>query len=180
MHLHRATARRGTSACRAKVCPVDEPNEIDLSTSRAGFFRRLGAFLIDSLVLSVANSIFISIILDTGSPSTEEVGLAFDLRSSLLSTAVNVLYYGLLEGRPAGQTLGKRALQIRVVDLETGEPIDYRRGFARALGKILSGLVFGLGFLWMLWDRDGQTWHDKFASTTVVWIQPPVPDQGSR
>ena len=161
----------------ARVLLVDEPNEFDRTASRAGFFRRLGAFLIDSLVLSVASSILISIFFDPGSPSTEEFDFSFDPLSSLVSTAMNVLYYGLLEGRPAGQTLGKRAFRIRVVDFETGEPIDYRRGFARAIGKILSGLVFGLGFLWMLWDRDGQTWHDKIASTTVVWEPQRLPGQ---
>jgi hypothetical protein len=53
----------------------------------------------------------------------------------------------------------------------------------RELGKLLSGLVFGLGFAWALWDKDGQTWHDKIAGTVVVQrhqheFAPPLANQG--
>lgn len=36
------------------------------------------------------------------------------------------------------------------------------------IGKWVSGLVFGLGYFWAIWDKDGQTWHDKIAGTVVV------------
>jgi uncharacterized RDD family membrane protein YckC len=57
---------------------------------------------------------------------------------------------------------------IRVVDFENGTSIDPPRALARTFGRLLSGLVFLLGYFWALWDRDRQTWHDKIASTTVV------------
>ena len=47
-------------------------------------------------------------------------------------------------------------------------PIGYRRAFVRWLGRILSTLVFLLGYFWMLWDADNQCWHDKLARTLVV------------
>jgi len=40
------------------------------------------------------------------------------------------------------------------------------------IGKLISGLVFSLGYLWLLWDKDRQTWHDKLVSTVVM-----VPDK---
>jgi uncharacterized RDD family membrane protein YckC len=86
----------------------------------------------------------------------------------VLGIALGLAYYTYLEGGATGQTLGKRALGIRVYDFRVGGPIGYGRGLLRYVGKILSGLVCFLGFLWMLWDREKQTWHDKIATTVVV------------
>jgi uncharacterized RDD family membrane protein YckC len=58
---------------------------------------------------------------------------------------------------------------IEVVRQETGHPI----GFGRAIGRLaarsfLSGQILYLGFLWMLWDDNKQTWHDKIVGSIVV------------
>lgn len=79
-----------------------------------------------------------------------------------------VLYYTRMIGR-SGQTLGKRATGVRVVDATSGGPI----GGGRALGRYLfavffSGNFFALGYLWALWDKRNQTWHDKVVSSVVV------------
>ncbi len=68
-----------------------------------------------------------------------------------------------------GQTWGRRITRVRVVANHTGEPI----GFWRALGRQLfaftiSRVVLALGYLWMLWDDERQTWHDKVADTVAV------------
>ena len=88
--------------------------------------------------------------------------------AQLVSLVVGVGYYTYFEGSPSGQTLGKRAMNIRVVDIETGESIGTSRALIRYVGKIISGIACGLGFLWMLWDQEKQTWHDKLASSVVV------------
>ena len=67
-----------------------------------------------------------------------------------------------------GRTWGRSVRNLRVVDDQTGEPI----GFARAVGRtlfanIISNILF-LGYLWMLWDPEKCTWHDKVAHTIVV------------
>jgi uncharacterized RDD family membrane protein YckC len=67
-----------------------------------------------------------------------------------------------------GTTPGKNMLNMCVVK-EDGQ----RAGFGTMLfrewiGKWVSGLVFGLGYLWILIDKDRQAWHDKLASTYVV------------
>jgi len=81
---------------------------------------------------------------------------------------VAIAYYTLLEGGARGQTVGKRLIGIRVIDLARGGPIGYGRAFVRTIGRALSFFVFGLGYLWMLWDREKQTWHDKLAGSIVV------------
>jgi len=122
---------------------------------RATFGQRLGAYLIDVVLANVVTFLLTAFVRGTG-------------LSLVLSILITLGYFSLFEGSGSGQTVGKRLIGIRVVDFETGEPITYGRAFARNAVRFVSGLVLLLGYLWMLWDSDGQTWHDKIASTTVV------------
>jgi uncharacterized RDD family membrane protein YckC len=79
-----------------------------------------------------------------------------------------LVYWARLEGGDRGQTLGKQALGIRTVDLATGQPIGGGRAVGRYFARILSAFACYLGFLWMLWDPQRQTWHDKIVSSVVV------------
>jgi len=70
-----------------------------------------------------------------------------------------------------GQTWGRRIVGIKVIGETSGEPI----GFGRALGRqlfasFISGQIFYLGYLWMLWDDKQQTWHDKVVGSIVVKV----------
>jgi uncharacterized RDD family membrane protein YckC len=127
------------------------------SGPRASFGRRLVAYLIDAILIGIANGILISIL---------EPALGY-----AIGIVLGLAYFAYLEGGPKGQTLGKMALGIRVVDFATGGPIGYGRGVVRYLGRILSGVVCLLGYLWMLWDKEKQTWHDKIATSVVVPVQ---------
>jgi uncharacterized RDD family membrane protein YckC len=86
----------------------------------------------------------------------------------VLVTGAAFIYLGLCEGGPDGQTMGKRAAGIRVIDAAGGGPIGTGRALVRAIGRYVSFPPFMLGYLWMLWDRDHQTWHDKLADTVVI------------
>ncbi len=80
---------------------------------------------------------------------------------------VIVIYLRAL-GR-TGQTWGRRITGVRVVRNHTGEPIGFWRALGRQLfGFTISRVVLALGYLWMLWDDERQTWHDKIADTIVV------------
>jgi uncharacterized RDD family membrane protein YckC len=87
---------------------------------------------------------------------------------SVIGFLVSYGYYVYLEGSPSGQTVGKRAMSIRVVGMHTGSTIGYAGAFVRVIGKIVSAIPCLLGFFWMLWDPERQTWHDKFADAVVV------------
>ena len=127
------------------------------SGPRASFGRRLVAYLIDAILLGVVYVVFAAIF-------DQAVGYG-------LSLLIGIAYFGYLEGGARGQTLGKMALGIRVIDFSTGGSIGYGRGVVRYLGRIISGLVCLLGYFWMLWDKEKQTWHDKIASSVVVPVQ---------
>ena len=70
--------------------------------------------------------------------------------------------------RRYGATPGKMLLGIRVIDEATGQPPAVHRCLARYIGYGISSLPLLLGYLWMLWDPEKQTWHDKLAGTVVV------------
>lgn len=87
----------------------------------------------------------------------------------LAALAGVILYYVRLEGGPTGQTVGKKALGIRVADATTGGPIGGGRALGRYAFKVfISGSICNLGYFWMLWDKRKQTWHDKVVSSVVV------------
>jgi uncharacterized RDD family membrane protein YckC len=80
---------------------------------------------------------------------------------------LSLVYFTYFHGS-TGQTPGDAALSIRVVDKDGGRSIGYGRAFVRWLVSIVSGIVILLGYLWMLWDSEKQTWHDKAANSVVV------------
>ena len=122
---------------------------------RANFGQRFGAFLIDIIIIGVVNTI-IRLLID-------------DNVAALISILVFLGYFSYFEAT-SGQTIGKRALGIRVVDFAGGggEGLGFGRALIRSLSRYLSGIPCLLGYLWMLWDGQKQTWHDKLSSTTVV------------
>lgn len=68
-----------------------------------------------------------------------------------------------------GQTPGKKLMGLRVVNEQDGKLPGFGRMFVREIpGRIVSGLICGLGYLWAVFDKDGQCWHDKIARTVVV------------
>lgn len=67
-----------------------------------------------------------------------------------------------------GATLGKIAMKIRVVEIETMQKPNVIAALNRAVVRIFSEMFFYLGFLWGSMDPARQTWHDKSAKTLVV------------
>jgi len=87
-----------------------------------------------------------------------------------------IAYFVYFEGSASGQTLGKRILGIRVIDFNSGGEIGYGRAFVRLIVRFISGFFCYLGYLWMLWDKEKQCWHDKAANDVVVPVHYyPVP-----
>jgi uncharacterized RDD family membrane protein YckC len=123
------------------------------SGPRAGFWQRAGALLVDVLVLAIPTLVLYLI-----DPNLGNFG----------GLVIGAIYFTVMDGGPSGQTLGKKVLGIRVYDLREGGPIGYGRGFIRWLIMDLFSWILLLGYLWMLWDKEKQTWHDKAAGSVVV------------
>ncbi|HZQ81759.1 MAG TPA: RDD family protein [Gaiellaceae bacterium] len=121
----------------------------------AGFWRRFAAAFIDGVALAVIDYILRLILGGAG---------------QVIGILVSLAYFTYFHGR-TGQTPGDAALGIRVVDVRDnpGETIGYGRAALRWLVSIVSTIVVFLGFLWMLWDSEKQTWHDKAAGSLPVY-----------
>lgn len=122
---------------------------------KATFGQRFVGWIIDWVMLVV-----VSLILQ----------LALKTFGTILSILVQVGYSAYFEGTQNGQTIGKKVAGLQVVP-KAGGPMDLNKGIIRAVGKILSGIPCGLGYFWMLFDADKETWHDKIAGTTVVSLK---------
>ncbi|HEY0722382.1 MAG TPA: RDD family protein [Gammaproteobacteria bacterium] len=66
-----------------------------------------------------------------------------------------------------GQTLGMKVWGIRVQNRDGG-PITLWQAALRFIVAIFSWLMFGLGFLWSLLDKEKLTWHDRYSMTVLV------------
>jgi uncharacterized RDD family membrane protein YckC len=115
------------------------------------------AIIIDSLLLGVVGGILGLILFGAGR-------LVFGF-------AIGLAYYGYCNG-VVGQTVGKMALRIRVVDRTTGQPIGLGRGVVRYFiyvilfaACLIPGIINGLS---PLWDNLRQAWHDKAVNSLVV------------
>lgn len=97
------------------------------------------------------------------------------IQQMMYNSAVDMIAIGaivILFWAYRAATPGKMILAMKVVDAETlGEPAKWQL-FARYLGYIVSTVFAGLGFLWIIFDKRKQGWHDKIASTLVIYTKP--------
>jgi uncharacterized RDD family membrane protein YckC len=153
----------------------------------ANFGQRFLAWLIDALIVSVVVTIpvIIASVLIVNSVHTDtdyygQTASASVTNGGLLGAGIIVilvaiviafLYEPLLTARKGahnGQTPGMQALRIRITNLQGGQ-IGTGQAWGRSLFRtFISGSIFYLGYLWMLWDPMKQAWHDKVANTLVL------------
>lgn len=133
----------------------------------SGFWRRVAASLIDSVILSVVGFILgmvLGVVMVAGGTSDAEV---VELTGNVVGLFLGWLYYALMESSSKQATIGKMVMGIKVTDLE-GNQISFARASGRHFGKIISSLILLIGYLMMLWTEKKQTLHDMMAGCLVV------------
>jgi len=133
----------------------------------AGFGRRVAAFLLDAIppVVTAAVLYFIIVLLTPyASENAKAVGLTVGIIAGIL---VFWIYNALSESSSRQATPGKVALSIRVISRRE-EPLTFDRTTGRNFGKVISGLILGIGFLMCLFTKDKQCLHDKIVDCLVV------------
>ncbi|MFB2539242.1 MULTISPECIES: RDD family protein [unclassified Acinetobacter] len=139
----------------------------------AGFGRRLLATIIDAIILAIVTAILSSILQMMGvlSPLENveniEALQAAVLKQQLFSNIFGLIVTVILWMKWAG-TPGKRLLKLKVLDAKTGNKISFGQAILRYFAYILSTLPLFLGFFWIIWDKQKQSFHDKIAKTVVV------------
>jgi uncharacterized RDD family membrane protein YckC len=69
-----------------------------------------------------------------------------------------------------GQTLGMRAWRLKVLRND-GQPLQLKDALLRYFAAILSWALLGLGFIWILLDKEGLAWHDRISNTRLVILE---------
>lgn len=143
-----------------------------LTMEYVGFFPRVGAFLIDyillTLVLAVVASGLRLLFLPGIGPQDQGYFIGQVLFSLLLAILIWWPYF-IVSSVKFGGTVGKLILGQMVVN-ENGEKIDWGQALLRYLVGygIIDSLTLGLGYLWVAFDSKKQGFHDKIAKTYVV------------
>ncbi len=138
----------------------------------AGFWRRCAAYVLDSMILSVAALIIIGLAgLATAALIAGEhygiVGLImFVAYVGLIVGAW--LYFAKLESGPSQATLGKRVMGIKVTD-DRGRRVGFGRATGRFFGKIISGMIMNIGYMMAGFTGRKQALHDMMAGCCVVF-----------
>ena len=161
---------------------VAAPPEIRASSAReavgsgaqvgetAGFWIRLGAYVIDSIILSIAMMV---IMIPTGilaaviGPKSQGFALVISLVGWLLGMAVGIGYL-LVPWAKSGVTPGKKMLKLKIVREDGVEPLGYAKAGLRLLGYMASGFIFYIGFIMVAFTDGHKGLHDMIAGTRVV------------
>ncbi|GGA79385.1 hypothetical protein GCM10011521_17050 [Arenimonas soli] len=146
-----------------------DPNDV----VDAGFIRRLGAYLIDSMLIG---SVYY-VVLMVGMVAVAIVAAGQDFEGDgfivgmvlvyLIYPVLSLAYYAGMESSKLQATVGKLALGIKVVD-SRGRRLGFGRATARWAGSIVSYLILYIGFFMAGWTRRKQALHDLMAGTFVV------------
>ncbi|MGZ5026154.1 MAG: RDD family protein [Methylobacter sp.] len=132
--------------------------------SKPGFLRRLAVIFYDLLllvaVLFVATAVLLP--LNSGEAFTNQ---QFFFPIYLL--LVSFFFYAWFWTH-GGQTLGLRSWKIKVLTIDR-KPIGWKQALFRFTAAILSWSFFGLGFLWILIDKNQRSWHDHLSQTALFF-----------
>jgi uncharacterized RDD family membrane protein YckC len=125
----------------------------ELALEYAGFWLRLGAGVIDLLILGSVSGI-----------------IAYFFPALIVwmtsGVAISIVYWlGFWVWR--GQTPGKMAVGVKVIRTDSS-PVKWQCAICRCLGYVVSAITLFIGFIWVAFDGRKQGIHDKIADTYVV------------
>lgn len=136
------------------------------SNSHAGFWQRVVARIIDSVILSLGALFFFIIFASWADEVGEEARLSSFLFMVVVFLVVWWLYDSLMESSSYQGTLGKLAVRIKVTDME-GRRISFGRATGRFFAGIISRSTLGIGYMMVAWTEHKQALHDIITGCLV-------------
>lgn len=162
---------------------ANQQSNFSVIRTYAGFWWRFLALLIDGIILSIIEGIFIfpligfyglslSQMMDYDEMNEDQLPLFIAMTGSffaisLIYVGITWLYYAFFESSKYQATPGKLMLNIKVTDLE-GNKIGFGRATGRYFGKIVSAMIFYIGFIMAGFTSKKQALHDMMAGCLVV------------
>lgn len=149
----------------------------DLQLEYVGFWPRVGAALIDTLLIGAITWPLVTWIYGTDYWTDQSfVKGSADFFLTWIFPAVAVIAFWI--ARQA--TPGKMAFSAKIVDARTGGAPSTGQLIGRYLGYYVAMLPLFLGIIWVAFDKKKQGWHDKLAGTVVVKTSALAPVAASR
>ena len=136
------------------------------STPTISLLRRLGAMIYDTVLAGF------SVVIVSSIPAVLFQSLTgYRVPDSVMTVGYIFLTYLFFTWfwTHGGQTLGMRAWKIRVVDLNN-QPLTWTQAGMRFFWSLISWMVFGLGYVWALFDPEQLTLHDRMSKTRLVRV----------
>jgi len=148
----------------------------------ASFSQRFWANLIDVLILTAIAFIGYKVIFSSGSVEIDinysislieatsqhpTLHLLVTFITAIMAITYTSLYYLILWVAGAGQTLGYRMLNIKLIR-DDKKPISYPLAYLRFIASLFSAFFLMLGFFYILYNKQNKTWHDYICHTSVV------------
>jgi uncharacterized RDD family membrane protein YckC len=145
-------------------------NEVEERLGSAGLElasiqKRAFAFFIDELILSF---LFLIIIYEQVAAISEPDAIVALINSFTFEYLLIKIVYQTFFVYQYSATLGKIFMKIQIVDAETMEKPIFGSALNRGVFRIISEMIFYLGFVWAFYSQNRQGWHDKTARTLVV------------
>ena len=146
---------------KEEIAELLNREELTLAQSK----KRAMAFFIDEMLLSF---LLIIALWDAFSAATTIEEMINLTNTFVLEYMFMKIVYQAFFTMQYGATLGKMAMKIRVIEIRTMANPNVIVSLNRAIFRIISEMLFYLGFLWGMLDPSRQAWHDKTARTLVV------------
>lgn len=158
---------------------------LNVATNYASFGSRLGAWIIDIIIIGALQFVVIMPImamLGLGIASqvensgefteAEAIGMVGAIMAAVSSAiivtfSISILYYAIMESSKTQGSVGKMAVGIKVVDMD-GQRLTFGKALLRSIGKIISGMIMYIGYLMAAFTEKKQGLHDMIAGTLVV------------
>ncbi len=150
----------------------------------AGHGARLGAYIVDAMIVGTVMTVLLFIIMiplfrslvgaagsggdiDSNVLGAMGASVGFFMLGAAVIGLFSLLYFPFFWAR-GGATPGMKVAGIRVVNDRDGSRIGWGAALLRLVGWWVSGAVFYLGFVWILVDSRRRGWHDLIAGTCVI------------
>ena len=133
----------------------------------AGLFRRLFAIFYDCFLLAAILFIAAAVAIAINQGKAIETDSSFRPLYTITMFAICYLYFSWfwING---GQTLGMKTWRIQLRHADADKNVDWMTASVRFFTAIFSWGVFGLGFLWSLFDKKNRCWHDLSSKTVLI------------
>lgn len=160
---HAGHSEEDIATAVVQVYGAQMPQTPEALVRYAGFWVRFAALMIDNIILFIVGLIF-----------GFSIGFIFGMQSVFLTIGSYVIgwAYFIAMTHKYQATLGKKALGIKVQSVDSGNASLGKITLRETIGKIISGIIFGIGYIMVAFTGKKQALHDMIAKTVVVYKNP--------